>query len=82
MAIRAAVRPNHTDRVARLGNVPEYHRHARLELEVPALTLEESALALSALLTLSRVPADGTAEEALNALLRRHGLRPARIVAA
>ena len=56
--------------------------HARLELEVPGLTLEESALALSALLTLRRAPADGAAEEAFGALLRRHGLRPARIVAA
>jgi hypothetical protein len=55
--------------------------HARVEQEVPGLTLEESALALSALLALRRVPADG-AEEALDALVRRHGLRPTRIVAA
>jgi hypothetical protein len=56
--------------------------YARLELEVPGLTLEESVLALSSLLTLRRAPVDGTAEEALDVLLRRHGLRPARIVAA
>lgn len=55
--------------------------HARFELEVPDLTLEESALALTALLALRRTSDDGTAEEALDALLRRHGLRPARIVA-
>lgn len=44
---------------------PALRWHARLELEVPGLTLEESALALSGFLTLRRVPADGTAEEAL-----------------
>jgi hypothetical protein len=53
--------------------------HARFELEEPGITLEESALALNALLALRRAPDDGTAEEALDALLRRHGLRPARI---
>lgn len=52
--------------------------HARLELEVPGMTLEESALALNALLALRRAPDDGIAEEALDALLRRQGLRPAR----
>ena len=55
--------------------------HARFELEVPGFTLEESALALNALLALRRAPDDGTAEETLDALLRRHGLRPAQIVA-
>jgi hypothetical protein len=54
--------------------------HARLEQEVPGLTLEESALALGALLTLRRVPTDGTANDALGVLLSRHGLRPARVV--
>jgi hypothetical protein len=56
--------------------------HARLGQEITNLELEESALALNALLTLERLPADGTAQEALAALLRRHGLRPPKIVAA
>jgi uncharacterized protein YggU (UPF0235/DUF167 family) len=54
--------------------------HARFEQEVPALALEESALALSALLALRRVPADGNANEALSVLLSRHHVRPARVV--
>lgn len=54
--------------------------HARFEQEVPGLSLEESALALSALLALRRVPDDGTANEALSVLLSRHHLRPARVV--
>jgi hypothetical protein len=54
--------------------------HARLEQEVPALTLEESAFALNALLALRRVSADGTPAEALGLLLSRHGLRSARVV--
>ncbi len=56
--------------------------HARLELEVSGLTLEESQLALAALVALARAPDDGTAEEALLALCRRHGLKPARAVLA
>lgn len=51
---------------------------APLRQEVASLTLEEPALALNALLTLDRVPADGTAQEALYALCRRHGLKPPR----
>jgi hypothetical protein len=39
-------------------------------------------LALNALLALDRLPGDATGREALAALLRRHGLRPSRIVAA
>jgi hypothetical protein len=54
--------------------------HARFEQEVPALTLEESTLALGALLALRRVPGDRTGAEALGVLLSRHRLRPARVV--
>jgi hypothetical protein len=54
--------------------------HARLGQEVASLTLEEAALALNALLTLDRLPADGTAQEALYALCRRHGLKPPRAI--
>lgn len=54
--------------------------HARFEQEVSGLSLEESTLALSALLALRRVPDDGTANEALSLLLSRHHLRPARVV--
>lgn len=54
--------------------------HARFEQEIAGVTLEESALALSALLTLGRAPGDGTGQEALAALLRRHGLRPVKVV--
>jgi hypothetical protein len=56
--------------------------HARLTQEVGRLTLEEAALALNALLTLDRLHGDGTAQGALAALCRRHGLRPPKIVAA
>ena len=52
--------------------------HARLTQEVGRLTLEEAALALNALLTLDRLPGDGTAREALAALCRRHGLKQPR----
>jgi hypothetical protein len=48
--------------------------HLRLVQEVPALTLEESALALNALRLLDRLPADGTAQEALAAVCRRHAI--------
>jgi hypothetical protein len=54
--------------------------HARFEQEVTGLTLEESQLALAALAALPRVPADGTAQDALIALCRRHGLKPPRAV--
>jgi hypothetical protein len=56
--------------------------HARFEQEVAGITLEEAALALNALVALDRLPGDGTAQEALAALLRRHGLRPPKTVAA
>lgn len=56
--------------------------HLRLVQEVPTLTLEESAVAVNALLLLDRLPADGTGQEALHALYRRHGLKPPRVVLA
>jgi hypothetical protein len=55
---------------------------ARFLSEVPAVSLEEAQLALAALATMDRLEKDGTAQEALGALLRRHGLRPPKIVAA
>ena len=48
--------------------------HARLEQEIPTLAVEESLLALAALAALDRVEKDGTAQEALLALCRRHGI--------
>jgi hypothetical protein len=65
---------------------PSYERAvlrwvARFVSEVPAMTIEEAQLALAALATLYRPAKDGTAQEALAALLRRHGLRPPKIVA-
>ena len=52
--------------------------HARLEQEVPALTFEDSLIALSALAALDRRERDETAHAALAALARRHGLMLAR----
>jgi hypothetical protein len=53
--------------------------HARLGQEVTNVTLEEAALALNALLTLERVRAGGTAQEALHALCRRRAIVPPRL---
>jgi hypothetical protein len=55
---------------------------ARFLLEVPAVKIEEAQLALAALATLYRIERDGTAQEALTALCRRHGLGPLQVVAA
>ncbi len=48
--------------------------HSRFEREVAGLTIEESQLALAALAALERLDRDGTAEDALLALCRRHGI--------
>jgi hypothetical protein len=55
---------------------------ARFISEVPAVTIEEAQLALAALATIDRLERDGTGQEALAMLLRRHGLRPPKIVTA
>jgi hypothetical protein len=52
---------------------------ARFVQEVPAATLEEAQLVLGALAMLDRLEKDGTAQEALQALCRRHGLKPPRV---
>jgi hypothetical protein len=53
---------------------------ARFVSDVPAVTIEEAQLALAALATLYRLGKDGTAQEALQALCRRHGTVPPRAV--
>jgi hypothetical protein len=53
---------------------------SRFVQEVPAVTIEESLLALSALAMLDRLEKDGVAQEALQALCRRHAIVPPRAV--
>jgi hypothetical protein len=52
---------------------------ARFLLEVPAVTIEEAQLGLAALATLYRLEKDGTAQEALQALCRRHAIITPRV---
>ena len=52
----------------------------RFVSEVPAVTIEEAQLALAGLATLDRLPKDGSAQEALAALCRRHAIIPPRAV--
>jgi hypothetical protein len=46
------------------------------------VTIEEAQLALAAHATLDRLPKDGTAQEALAAVCRRHAIIPPRTVSA
>jgi hypothetical protein len=43
------------------------------------LPVEQAALAFERLLTLDRLPDNGTGQQTLTTLLRRHGLRPSKV---